>query len=136
MDGYGEDLAAIHAAGFTALARRAPAASLHVGSFVDAPLPDDCDAVLAIWRGARLRCVVALTVDGDELDARASSPDRDVGCGQLPTCRGDASAPPPPAGRRPAALRAAGFSARTLRGGYAGEPMPRGLVAYLARKRS
>jgi hypothetical protein len=29
-----------------------------------------------------------------------------------------------------------GFSARTLPGGYAGEPMPRGLVAYLARRLS
>jgi hypothetical protein len=33
------------------------------------------------------------------------------------------------------ALRAAGFAARTLPGGYAGVPLPRGLVAYLARKR-
>jgi hypothetical protein len=33
------------------------------------------------------------------------------------------------------ALRAAGFSARTLPGGYAGEPMPRGLVVYLEHKK-
>src|SRR5687768_12429502 len=115
MNGYGDDLAAIHAAGFTALAsaaarellprlepgsrvlelgcgdgttarlltdaghrvhgidsspafielarERAPAASLHVGSFVDAPLPGDCDAVLAIgevlgYDGADLRAVL------------------------------------------------------------------------------
>jgi SAM-dependent methyltransferase len=34
-----------------------------------------------------------------------------------------------------AALRAAGFAARTLRPGYAGEPMPPGITAYLGRKR-
>jgi SAM-dependent methyltransferase len=34
-----------------------------------------------------------------------------------------------------AALREAGFAARTLPRGYAGEPLPRGLVAYAARKR-
>ena len=100
LSGYGEDLAAIHADGFTGLAqaaarellsrlrpdscvvelgcgdgtaarmltdaghavvgvdassamialarKRAPAATLSVGSFVDAPLPEPCDAVIAI----------------------------------------------------------------------------------------
>jgi hypothetical protein len=32
-------------------------------------------------------------------------------------------------------LRAVGFTARTLRGGYAGSPLPRGHTAYLARRR-
>jgi SAM-dependent methyltransferase len=34
-----------------------------------------------------------------------------------------------------ARLRAAGFSARTLRDGYAGTALPRGVTAYLARRR-
>jgi SAM-dependent methyltransferase len=34
-----------------------------------------------------------------------------------------------------ARLRAAGFSARTLPGGYAGTPLPRGVFAYVAHKR-
>lgn len=35
-----------------------------------------------------------------------------------------------------ARLRSAGFVARTLPRGYAGEPLPRGVTAYIARKRS
>jgi SAM-dependent methyltransferase len=34
-----------------------------------------------------------------------------------------------------ARLRAAGFAARTLPGGYAGQPLPYGLTAYVGRKR-
>jgi hypothetical protein len=35
----------------------------------------------------------------------------------------------------PADVLAAGFSARTRRGGYAGTALPRGITAYLARRR-
>jgi SAM-dependent methyltransferase len=233
MDGYGEDLAAIHAAGFTALAsaaarelmprlepgsrvlelgcgdgptarlltgaghrvhgidsspafielarERAPAASLHVGSFVDAPLPEDCDAVLAIgevlgYDGADLGAVLdrvaralrpgglllfdlgapgraaaggervwtegegwavlaAVTVDGDRL-TREIVTYREAGAGGFRRAEEMHRLRLYPPGAVPTALRAAGFSARTLPGGYAGEPMPRGLVAYLARRLS
>jgi SAM-dependent methyltransferase len=118
VPGYGDDLAAIHAAGFTAIAAqaaaellgrlpsrarvvelgcgdgttaallseaghdvlgidvspsmialaraRAPRASLRVGSFIDAPLPEACDAVLAI--GEVLGYALDERADGTALD--------------------------------------------------------------------
>ena len=77
--------------------------------------------------------LVAMTVDGDEL-TREIVTYRDVGAGSFR--RAEETHRLRRSGDVLTALRAAGFSARTLRGGYAGEPMPRGLVAYLARKRS
>jgi SAM-dependent methyltransferase len=233
---YGEDLAAIHAARFTALAsaagrellprlapasrvldvgcgdgttarllsdaghevhgidssavfielarERAPEASFRVGSFVDAPLPHDCDAVLAIgevlgylgtegradldrvlarlaralrpgglllfdlagpgrpragprrtWTEGDGWAVLVETADVGGVLERRIVTYRDVG--------GDAFRRGEETHRlrlhRPAdvlaTLRAAGFAARTLRAGYAGELPPPGLTAYLARKR-
>jgi SAM-dependent methyltransferase len=237
-DRYGEDLAAIHAAGFTALAaaaarellprldpgsrllelgcgdgttarllgqaghavhgidsspamielarKRAPHATVAVGSVVDAPLPRDCDAALAVgevlgyYDGTdgrapdlgqvfvRIRSalrpgglllfdlatparapssatrtwtegedwavlVEASLADGDLL--RRIVTFRDLGGNSFrrssETHRLRLQRP----GAVLAALRAAGFTGRTLGRGYAGEPMPRGLVAYVARRR-
>ena len=91
MDGYGEDLAAIHAAGFTALASAAARELL--------PRLEPGTCVLALGCGDGTTAGL-LTDAGHRVHCIDSSP------------------------------------ARTLRGGYAGGPMPRGLVAYLARKRS
>ncbi len=238
MERYGEDLAAIHAAGFTAIASaaaaellprlapgsrvlelgcgdgttarllseaghdvraldsspafielaraRAPRASFEIGSLVDAPLPPDCDAALAVgevlgyiaptsgraadldrvlariagalrvgglflfdlatprrapvaaertWtEGEGWAVMVEVSRAGDELRRRIVS-FRDRGGGRFR--RGEElhrlrlHRPAEVLG----ALRAAGFAAHTLPGGYAGEPLPRGLTAYLARKR-
>lgn len=238
MEYYGEDLAVIHAAGFTAIASaaaaeilprlspgsrvlelgcgdgttarllsdaghdvraldsspafvelaraRAPWASFEIGSFFDAPLPPDCDAVLAVGevfgyipptsgRAADLDRVLvriagalrrgglllfdlasprrapaaaertwtegegwAVTVDvsrrGDELTRRIVT-FRGRGGGRFRRGEELHRLRLHPAAEVLGALRAAGFAARTLPGGYAGEPLPRGLVAYLARKR-
>jgi hypothetical protein len=83
LERYGEDLAAIHAAGFTEIASEAAA-----------------ELLPRLSRGEELHRL------------RLHRPAEVLG-----------------------ALRAAGFAARTLPGGYAGVPLPRGLVAYLARKR-
>jgi SAM-dependent methyltransferase len=238
MRGYGEDLAAIHAAGFTALAvsaaremlgrltrpsrvvelgcgdgttarllteaghdvlgidssrafielarERAARARFRVGSFVDANLPEDCDAVLAIgevlgyrldeagedgtldhvlarvahalrpgglllfdlagpdrvprtgqraWHeGEGWAVLVEAEAEGREL-RRHIVTFRDTGTGNFrrseETHRLCLHAPSEVLAR----LRAAGFAARTLPSGYAGEPLPRGLTAYIARKR-
>jgi hypothetical protein len=78
--------------------------------------------------------LVAVTVDGDEL-TREIVTYRDVGAGSFRRAEETHRLRLHRPGAVLEALRAAGFSARTLRGGYADEPMPRGLVAYLARKR-
>ena len=236
--GYGEDLAAIHAAGFTALAaaaarellprldpgsrllelgcgdgttgrllgqaghtvhgidsspamielarRRAPHATLAVGSFVDAPLPRDCDAALAVGEvlgycggvgghapalgRAFVRIRRALRPGGlllFDLATPARAPStatrtwsegddwavlvetclaegdllrrivtyRDLGGGSFRRSAETHRLRLYPPAAVLAALRAAGFTARTLPRGYAGEPMPRGLVAYVGHKR-
>jgi SAM-dependent methyltransferase len=238
MEGYGEDLAAIHSAGFTAIAEaaarellsrlepqsrvlelgcgdgttarllseaghdvhgldsspafvelaraNAPKASLRVGSFIDAPLPTGCDAVLAIgevlgylgpapagagdlgrlldriagalragglllfdlaaservpragertWtEGERWAVLVDASLEGAELRRRIVA-FRDLGDGRY---RRTEELHRLRLHRRSevlGSLRTAGFAARTLPRGYGGEPLPRGLVAYLARKR-
>jgi SAM-dependent methyltransferase len=238
MRGYGEDLAAIHAAGFTGLAvaaahellarlessarvvdlgcgdgttarllseaghkvlgidaspamialarERAPGATFRVGSFVDAELPERCDAILAIGEvlGYRFdarsdentldrvlgRAAHALRPGGLVLFDLAA-PKRMPRGGKRSWHEGDGWAvlvEVTPGGRdlqrrvvtfrkadsggfrrseelhrlrlhSPAEvlarLRAAGFAARTLPSGYARQPLPRGLTAYVGRKR-
>jgi SAM-dependent methyltransferase len=235
---YGEDLARIHAAGFTALAvagasellerlprparvvefgcgdgttarllteaghevlgidasptfitlarERAPRAAFRVGSFVDVPLPEGCDAILAIgevlgyrhdernaareldrvfvraaqalrrgglllfdlprpdriprtgqrdWRqGEGWAVLVEAATQGSEL-RRHIVTFRDAGAG----CFRRAEEAHRLSLHMPSEilvrLRSAGFSARTLPRGYAGEPLPSGLTAYIAHKR-
>jgi SAM-dependent methyltransferase len=238
MRGYREDLAAIHADGFTELAvaaareliprlergsrvvdlgcgdgttarllteaghevlgidtspalislarERAPAATFRLGSFVDAELPDHCDAILAIGevlgyrfdprsdertldrvlaraaralrqgglllfdlaglerlpsRGQRTwqegdgwAVLVQTTVAEGDLERRIVT-FRETGSGgfrrseELHRLRLHSPA------EVLARLRAADFTARTLPRGYAGQPLPRGLTAYVGRKR-
>ena len=132
MDGYEEDLAAIHAAGFTALASAAARELLLFDLAAPGRAPAGGERVWTEGEGWAL--LVAMTVDGDEL-TREIVTYRDVGAGSFRRAE-ETHRLRPRSGDVLTALRAAGFSARTLRGGYAGEPMPRGLVAYLARKRS
>jgi SAM-dependent methyltransferase len=164
---------------------RAPSAKFRVGSFVDAELPNPCDAIIAVGEvlGYRIDARNDERTLGQVLERAAQSLRRgglllfDLASPNRPTAPqrtwhegvgwavlvetsrqagelhrqivtfldvGD--------GRfrrseekhrlhlyRPAEvldrLRAAGFAARTLPGGYAGVPLPRGLTAYLARKR-
>jgi SAM-dependent methyltransferase len=238
MRGFGEDLAAIHAAGFTGLAvaaahelldrlerssrvvdlgcgdgttarllseaghevlgidaspamialarERAPGATFRLGSFVDAELPERCDAILAIGevlgyrfdaRGDQrtldrvlVRAARALRPGGLMLFDLAG-PKRIPGRGRRSWQEGDGWAVLVEAKlegrdlqrrvvtfreagsdgfRRSeelhrlrlhspaevlARLRAAGFTARTLPSGYARQRLPRGLTAYVGRKR-
>ncbi|HTE60644.1 MAG TPA: hypothetical protein VK631_09870 [Solirubrobacteraceae bacterium] len=191
VDGYGEDLAAIHAAGFTDIARAAgeellarldgparvvdlgcgdgtTAALLAAGEVLGYALDarnDDAtlDAVLA-RAAAALRPAGLLLFD-------LAGPGRIPASGQHTWTEGDGWAVLAEARARPhaierrvvtfrdlggghfrrseethrlllhrpadvlARLRAAGFTARVLPDGYAGEPLPRGLTAYLARRR-
>lgn len=238
MHGYAEDLAAIHAAGFTDLARdaaqdllarlppaarvvelgcgdgttaqllaeaghyvhgidlspalialarhRASPASFEVGSFVDAALPGECDAIIAVGEvlgytldaraedatldGVFARCALALRKGGllmfDLAGPRTVASSKQRGWtggrdwavlvdteadGQHLTRRiitfrdlGDARfrrseevhrlllhRPPDVLTR----LRRAGFTARTLAGGYGGTALPWGVTAYVAHKR-
>jgi SAM-dependent methyltransferase len=237
VPGYAEDLAAIHAAGFTEMARdaarellarlpergrvlelgcgdgttaallsaaghdvvgvdqspalialahrRAPKASFRLGSFLDAALPDGCDAVLAVGEvlayaldtrvaegsldAVLARCAGALRRGGLLLfdlpgPGRVVSPQRRWSEGDGWAVLVDAHAEGDLLTRRIvtfrdvggggyrraeethrlllhrpadvlARLRRAGFSARTLRGGYAGAELAPGLTAYLAHLR-
>ena len=188
LSGAGHDVEALDSSrAFIELARvRPPRARFEIGSFLDAPLPPDCDAVLAVGevlgyidptssRAADLDRVIvriagALRVGGLLLFDLAT-PRRALAAAERTWTEGEGWAVMVEASRagdelrrrivtfrdrgggrfrrgeelhrlrlhRPVevlgALRAAGFAARTLPGGYAGEPLPRGLVAYLARKR-
>lgn len=170
-----------------ALARkRAPRATFRVASFVDARLPEGCDAVLAIgevlayrldarnddraldrvlaraahalrrsglllfdlpgpdraartgrraWHeGKGWAVLVEAATEGGELRRRIVT-FREVDAGRFrrseETHRLALYSPSEVLDR----LRTAGFAARTLPGGYASEPLPRGLTAYIARKR-
>jgi len=196
MPGYGEELAAVHAAGFTAVAVAgarevlarldSPSRVVEFGSFVDARLPERCDAILAVgevlgypldsrndnraldrvferaaralrrdglllfdlagpgrvpragqraWHeGEGWAVLVEAAAEGSELRRRiVSFHDGGTGCFRRSEEVHDLWPHSP--SEILARLRGAGFAARTLPRGYAGEPLPPGVTAFVARRR-
>jgi SAM-dependent methyltransferase len=158
MRGYGEDLAAIHAADFTGLAvevlgyrfdARSDERTLDrvLGRAARALRPGglmlfDLAGPKRIPRGGQRSwhegdgwaVLVEATPAGRDLQRRVV-PFREAGSGgfrrseELHRLRLHSPA------EVLARLRAAGFAARTLPSGYARQPLPRGLTAYVGRKR-
>ena len=124
MDGHGEDLAAIHAAGFTEMAQDAARELLGRlpprARVLELGCGDATTAALLSAVEVLTRRIVTFRDTGDGRYRRAEETHRlrlhrpaDVLAG----------------------VRRAGFSARTLRGGYAGSGLPPGLTGYLGRLR-